>query len=186
MLSPCVDAAKPSPMDKVLTFIPKSCSVVLTTCAHYCTSCKLVDCKRCCTVVIKAGICLTITQETRSHLWWTQRLQINFKLKRNFESTGASLFRADAPTRLCFSALQPSSIHLLTAQSTEEMLLKVLNDVYLSSGSKNVTLNAELDILVVFDTLNIPTIKRRLEHSLGGTAITLRWIKSYLSNRAQL
>ena len=68
---------------------------------------------------------------------------------------------------------------------TETALLKILNDVYQSSGSKNITLLAVLDISAAFDTVDIPTIGRRLEHSFGVTDTTQRWIKSYISNRAQ-
>ena len=71
------------------------------------------------------------------------------------------------------------------AHSTETALLKILNYVCQSSGSKNVTLLAALDISAAFDTVDITTIDRRLEHSFGVTGATRRWIKSYLSNRAQ-
>ena len=52
------------------------------------------------------------------------------------------------------------------AHSTETALLKNPNDVYQSSGSKNVTLLAALDISAAFDTIDVPTIERRLEHVL--------------------
>ena len=64
-------------------------------------------------------------------------------------------------------------------------LLQILNGVYQSSDSKNVTLLAALDISAAFDTMDIPTIERWLEHSFGVTGVTLRWIKSYISYRAQ-
>ena len=71
------------------------------------------------------------------------------------------------------------------ADSTETALLKIINDVYQSSDSKNVTLLSALDISAAFDTLDIPTIERRLEHSFGVTSETLRWIKNYISSREQ-
>ena len=52
-------------------------------------------------------------------------------------------------------------------------LLKILSDVYQTSSSKNITL---LDISAAFDTLDISTIERRLEHSFGVTSASLRWI----------
>ena len=73
--------------------------------------------RRCCIVVVQAGMRLTITQETRSHSQRTQQLQTNFKLKHKFEITWASLFSADASTRLCVSELQPSSIRLPTCSA---------------------------------------------------------------------
>ena len=62
------------------------------------------------------------------------------------------------------------------AYSKEMALLEIRNDVYLSSGSKNVTLVVALDISAAFDTLDIPTIERRLEHSFGVTDVTPRCI----------
>ena len=44
--------------------------------------------------------------------------------------------------------------------------------VYQSTGLKNVTLLAALDISAAFDTVDIPTSERRLDYSFGVTAAT--------------
>ena len=80
----------------------------------------------------------------------------------------------------------PTSSAYRLAHSTETALLKILNDVYQSSGSKNVTLLEVLDISATFDTVDIPTIVRRLEHSFDVAGIYYNSeIKRYLSNPAQ-
>ena len=64
-------------------------------------------------------------------------------------------------------------------------MLKILNDVYQSVDSKNVTLLVELDLSAAFDTIDPAILSRRLQHSFGLRGRTLNWVNSYLHGREQ-
>ena len=70
--------------------------------------------------------------------------------------------------------------------STETALLRLLNDIYCAADKKSRSLlMILLDPSAAFDTLDISTLIRRLEHTFGIVRPALSWIKSYLMNRSQ-
>ena len=69
--------------------------------------------------------------------------------------------------------------------SKETALLKILNDVYQSVDSKNVTLLVGLDLSAAFDTIDHAILSRRLQHSFTLRGRTLNWVNSYLHGREQ-
>ena len=69
--------------------------------------------------------------------------------------------------------------------STETALLRLLNDIYCAADRKSRSLLILLDLSAAFDTLDIGTLIRRLEHTFGIVGPALSWIKSYLTNRSQ-
>ena len=69
--------------------------------------------------------------------------------------------------------------------STETALLRLLNDIYCAADKKSRSLLILLDLSAAFDTVDINTLIRRLEHTSGIMGPALSWIKSYLMNRSQ-
>ena len=69
--------------------------------------------------------------------------------------------------------------------STETALLRLLNDIYSAADKKFRSLLILLDLSAAFETLDINTLIRRLEHTFGIVGPALSWIKSYLTNRSQ-
>ena len=69
--------------------------------------------------------------------------------------------------------------------STETALLRLLNDIYCAADKKSRSLLIIFDLSAAFDTLDINTLIRRLEHTSGIVGPALSWIKSYLMNRSQ-
>ena len=70
--------------------------------------------------------------------------------------------------------------------STETALLRFLNDIYCAADKKSRSLLILLDLsAAAFDTLDICTLIRRLEHTFGIVGPALNWIKSYLTKRSQ-
>jgi hypothetical protein len=51
--------------------------------------------------------------------------------------------------------------------STETALLRLLNDVYHAADLKQTTLLVLLDLSAAFDSIDIPTLLRRLNHTFG-------------------
>ncbi len=69
-----------------------------------------------------------------------------------------------------------------THHSTETALLKVSNDLLLSSDSGSLTILLLLDLSAAFDTVNHSILLNRLQ-SIGITDSALSWFTSYLSGR---
>jgi len=70
--------------------------------------------------------------------------------------------------------------------STETALLKVTNDILLSSDSGSLSILILLDLTAAFDTINHSILITRLQSLIGITGTALSWLKSYLSGRKQL
>lgn len=68
-----------------------------------------------------------------------------------------------------------------TAHSTESTLLRVLNDIYLSTDSGDTVVLALLDLSADFYTIDHATLLSRLESWVGLKASVLTWFQSYLS-----
>uniref|UniRef100_A0A3P9K7F1 Reverse transcriptase domain-containing protein n=1 Tax=Oryzias latipes TaxID=8090 RepID=A0A3P9K7F1_ORYLA len=68
--------------------------------------------------------------------------------------------------------------------STESALLKVFNDLYLTTDSGNSAILVLLDLTAAFDTVDHTTLLNRLEHCVGVRGTALNWFKSYLSGRS--
>ena len=69
--------------------------------------------------------------------------------------------------------------------STESAILRMLNDVYCAADRKRRSMIVLLDLSAAFDTIDIDTLLRRLEHTFGITGSALLWMKTYLEDRTQ-
>ncbi|KAK7909443.1 hypothetical protein WMY93_014127 [Mugilogobius chulae] len=69
--------------------------------------------------------------------------------------------------------------------STETALLKVTNDILLSSDSGKLSILLLLDLTAAFDTISHSILLSRLKTSLYITGSAQSWLQSYLSNRQQ-
>jgi retron-type reverse transcriptase len=69
--------------------------------------------------------------------------------------------------------------------STESALLKVQNDLLVALDNGHEALLVLLDFTAAFDTIDHNTLFSRLEQRFGLSGTTLKWIKSYLSQRSQ-
>jgi hypothetical protein len=84
--------------------------------------------------------------------------------------------------------------HLLVPQqsayrehhSTETATLKVASDVFDAMDVGEVTILALLDLSAAFDTVDHEILLRRLHYSYGIGGTALRWIRSFLTGRAQV
>jgi len=71
-----------------------------------------------------------------------------------------------------------------TGHSTETALLCVLDNIYKSTDSLQLTTVVCLDISAAFDTISHSTLLQRLCEEFGVAGIPLDWLRSYLSNRS--
>ncbi|KAK5884206.1 hypothetical protein CesoFtcFv8_018051 [Champsocephalus esox] len=69
--------------------------------------------------------------------------------------------------------------------STETALLKITNDLLLSSNAGNLNILILLDLSAAFDTINHSILLTRLETTFNITGTALSWFTSYLSDRNQ-
>ncbi len=69
--------------------------------------------------------------------------------------------------------------------STETALIRVTNDLLLSSDRGCISLLVLLDLSVAFDTIDHNILLNRLENFVGISGSALAWFKSYLSDRHQ-
>ncbi len=71
------------------------------------------------------------------------------------------------------------------SHSTETALIRVTNDLLLSSDCGFISLLLLLDLSAAFDTIDHHMLLNRLENSVGISGSALAWFKSYLSDRHQ-
>ncbi len=69
--------------------------------------------------------------------------------------------------------------------SIETALIRVTNDLLLSSHRGCISLLVLLDLSTAFDTINHNILLNRLENFVGISGSALAWFKSYLSDRHQ-
>ncbi|MGL4813803.1 MAG: RNA-directed DNA polymerase, partial [Enterobacter sp.] len=69
--------------------------------------------------------------------------------------------------------------------STETALLRVTNDLLLSSDRGEISILILLDLSAAFDTIDHTILLDRLENCVGINGVALAWFRSYLSNRYQ-
>ncbi len=69
--------------------------------------------------------------------------------------------------------------------STETALIRVTNDLLLSSNCGCISLLVLLDLSTAFDTIDHNILLNRLENFVGISGSALAWFKSYLSDRHQ-
>ena len=67
--------------------------------------------------------------------------------------------------------------------STETALVKVLNDIHLSSDASKISVLVLLDLSAAFDTVDHNILLDRLEKFVGLSGTVLNWFKSYLQDR---
>ncbi len=68
---------------------------------------------------------------------------------------------------------------------TETALIRVTNDLLLSSDRGCISLLVLLDLSAAFDTINHNILLNRLENFVGISGSSLAWFKSYLSDHHQ-
>nr|XP_061839065.1 uncharacterized protein LOC133621161 isoform X1 [Nerophis lumbriciformis]XP_061839075.1 uncharacterized protein LOC133621161 isoform X1 [Nerophis lumbriciformis] len=68
--------------------------------------------------------------------------------------------------------------------STESALLKVFNDILLSTDSGKYVVLVLLDLSAAFDTVDHATLITRLENCVGIKGAALNWFRSYLTDRS--
>ena len=69
--------------------------------------------------------------------------------------------------------------------STEKALIGVVNDILNAIDNGNLSLMSLLDLSVAFDSIDHSILLERLNTSFGIDELSLKWVKSYLSNRYQ-
>ena len=67
--------------------------------------------------------------------------------------------------------------------STETVLPRVVNDLFLYLNKGNISVLALLDFSSAFDTIDHPILVHRLHTDFGFTDTVLQWFSSYLTNR---
>ena len=71
----------------------------------------------------------------------------------------------------------------LPGHSTETVLLKVVNDLFLSLDKGNLSVLALLEFSLAFDTIDHPILVHCLHNDFGFTDAVLQWFSSYLTDR---
>ena len=68
--------------------------------------------------------------------------------------------------------------------STETALVRVVNDLKISSGNHKVPILVLLDLSAAFNTVDHIILLQRLEYCLGLKGTVLNWLSSYLSGKS--
>ena len=63
--------------------------------------------------------------------------------------------------------------------STEHLLLKVVNDLYLAFDENRPSVVVLLDLSAAFDTVDHDKLLHILEHDIGIVGITLKWLSPF-------
>lgn len=103
-------------------------------------------------------------------------------ISKILERAVASQLRTHLTSNNLFESFQSG---FRSKHSTETALLKITNDLLLSSDSGHLNILILLDLTAAFDTINHSILLSRLESSLHITGTALSWIHSYLTNRHQ-
>ena len=74
---------------------------------------------------------------------------------------------------------------VLKTIKTETALLKIVNDILLTTNKQHVTVLALLDLSAAFDTVDHDILIKRLTTKFGTNRVVLNWFKSYLEGRSQ-
>ena len=82
------------------------------------------------------------------------------------------------------SCLDPFQSGFRTYHSTETALVKVLNDIRLSTDCGKTTALVLLDLSAAFDTVDHAILLHWLEHLVGLRGTVIDWLKSYLKDRS--
>ncbi|KAK7909783.1 hypothetical protein WMY93_014467 [Mugilogobius chulae] len=72
-----------------------------------------------------------------------------------------------------------------SAHSTETALVRVMNDVLMTSDQGSSSLLLLLDLSAAFDTVDHHTLLNRLQNEVGLSGTTLSWFQCYLSGRTE-
>ena len=69
--------------------------------------------------------------------------------------------------------------------STETLLIRIVNDLLITTDEKKATVVMLLDLSVAFDTVDHTKLLHILCKDIGISSNTLKWFKSFLSGRCQ-
>ncbi|XP_029957253.1 uncharacterized protein LOC115395750 [Salarias fasciatus] len=83
------------------------------------------------------------------------------------------------------SLYEPFQSGFRSKHSTETALLKITNDLLLSSDSGHLNILILLELTAAFDTISHSILLSRLKSTLNITGSALSWFQSYLSDRQQ-
>ncbi|XP_049450826.1 uncharacterized protein LOC125900093 [Epinephelus fuscoguttatus] len=100
-------------------------------------------------------------------------------LSKILERTVASQLRTHLTSNNLFECFQSG---FRSKHSTETALLKITNDLLLSSDSGHLNILILLDLTAAFETINHSILLSRLKSSAHITGTALTWIRSYLTN----
>lgn len=81
------------------------------------------------------------------------------------------------------SISEPFQSGFKSCHSTETVLVKVLNDIFVSLDNGSNVILILLDLSAAFDMVDHETLINRLEHWVGLKDNVLKWFKSYLTDR---
>ena len=73
-----------------------------------------------------------------------------------------------------------------TNHSTEMLLVKIVNDLFISCDQKIPTIVMFLDLSAAFDTVDQCKLLKILQHDIGISGVALMWFKSFLVGRSQI
>ena len=77
----------------------------------------------------------------------------------------------------------PNQYGYKSGHSTETILVKITNDLFIASDKKTASVLLLLDLSAAFDTVNVDILLNILESEIGIKGVALQWFRSFLTSR---